>query len=160
MIQAILEGADNVITQAPCCWLMTLSGGAIAARPMGSVISPLSQTDWCLYYLVDVRSNKARDIRSARQVHLIFQNGNDAFVSLAGVAEVITDAGTMAQRWQPSYDRIFPTADERASAGFIDIRADALRVWIRGLTPEPFGLRSLTLRRAPGGDWHSSSEGA
>lgn len=159
MIQQLLEGADNVIAQAPHCWFMTLSGEGIAGRPMGGVISAPSRADWCLYFLADVQSNKVRDVRSARRVYLIFQRGDDAFVSLAGTAQVITDAGVIARRWQPSYDQIFPTADARADAVFIDIRAEVLRVWIRGLTPEPFGFRSLALQRAPAGGWHLNSEG-
>ena len=177
MIQRLLEGAESVIARAPHCWLMTLSqSGGVNARPMGRIIPAPSQTGWKLSFLADSRSKKARDIRwsrgsgdvpcgdvtagdSATQVRLIFEHGEDAFVSLAGTAEVIPDAAGIAHRWKPDYDRIFPSAAEKANAVFIDILAEELRLWIRGLTPEPFGVRSLTLRRPlVGGDWHLDSE--
>jgi general stress protein 26 len=159
MIQRLLEGAENVIAHAPHCWLMTLSqSGGVDARPMGGIIPAMSQNDWCLYFLADSRSKKVRDIHSARQVRLIFEQGVDAFVSLAGVAKVISDTAIIVRRWIPTYDRIFPSAADKANAVFIDIRAEELRLWIRGLTPEPFGVRSLTLRRPLDGDWHLDSE--
>ena len=158
MIQGLLEGAENVIANAPHTWLMTLSESGVNARPMGRVIPSPSQTDWRLCFLADARSRKVRDISFAKQVRLIFQHDDDAFLSLAGAAEVITDTVVIVRRWLPAYDRIFPTADDKANAVFIDIRAEELRLWIRGLTPEPFGVRSLTLRRPLDGDWHLDKE--
>jgi general stress protein 26 len=159
MIQQLLERADSVIARRPHCWLMTLSQDlGVNARPMGEVQSMPSQTDWTLCFLADARSQKVGDIRSAARVRLIFEKGDDAFVSLAGEAKVISDTRVIVQRWLPSYDRIFATASERANAVFIDIRADELRLWIRGLTPEPFGARSLTLCRPLSGDWREMQE--
>lgn len=159
MIQRLLDGAENVIQHAPHCWLVTLSqNGGVDARPMGGIIPAMSQNGWCPYFLADSRSKKVRDIQSARQVRLIFEHGVDAFVSLGGVAQVISDTAVIVRRWIPTYDRIFPSAADKANAVFIDIRAEELRLWIRGLTPEPFGVRSLTLRRPLDGDWHLDSE--
>ena len=185
MIQRLLEGAESVIAHAPHCWLMTLSqSGGVNARPMGRIIPAPSQTGWKLSFLADSRSKKARDIHWSRgtgaavavtspagsgdwsrgsgdsttQVRLIFEHGEDAFLSVAGTAEVIPDAAGIAHRWKPDYDRIFPSAAEKTNAVFIDIWAEELRLWIRGLTPEPFGVRSLTLRRPLDGDWQLDSE--
>ena len=159
MIQRLLEGAESLIAQAPHCWLMTLSqGGGVNARPMGRIIPTPSQTGWTLSFLADSTSKKAQDIRSTKQVRLIFEHGEDAFLSLGGTAEVIPDAAVITHRWKPGYDRIFPSAAEKANAVFIDIWAEELRLWIRGLTPEPFGVRSLTLRRPLDGDWRLDSE--
>jgi general stress protein 26 len=159
MIQQLLEGAEDVIAHAPHCWLMTFSqNGDVNARPMGRVVPAPSQTGWVLCFLADSRSKKARDIHCARQVRLVFEQRDDAFVSLAGTAELISDAAAMARRWRPDYDRVFPSPADKANAVFIDIRAEELRLWIRGLTPEPFGLRSLTLHRSPECDWHLDSE--
>ena len=160
MIQQLLEAAQNVVAHAPHCWLMTLSqSGDVNARPMGRVIPAPAQTDWNLFFLADARSRKVRDIHSARQVRLIFEGGDDAFVSLAGAAEVISNPAVIGRRWISDYDRIFPTAADKANAVFLDIRAEELRLWIRELTPEPFGVRSLTLRRPLDGDWRLDSEG-
>jgi|ERR1700722_2378906 general stress protein 26 len=159
MIQPLLEGAENVIQRASHCWLVTLSQGrGVDARPMGRVIPTMSRNGWCANFLADSRSKKVRDILSERHVRLIFESGVDAFVSVAGVAEVICDTEVVASRWLPAYDSIFPSAAEKANAVFIDIRAEELRLWIRGLTPEPFGVSSVTLRRPPVGDWQIDSE--
>lgn len=159
MISRLLEATEDVIERAAHCWLITLSqGGGLNARPMGRVISIPSQTDWNLYFLADARSRKSRDIHSARQVRLIFGSGDDAFVSLAGTAEVISDTAVIGRRWIPEYDRIFANAADKLNAVFIDIRAEELRLWIRELTPQPFGATSLTLRRPLDGDWHLDSE--
>lgn len=159
MIGRLLEGAENVITGAQHCWLMTISQrGRVNARPMGRIVPSPGHTDWTLCFLSDARSKKVLDIRSATDVRLTFDREDDAFVSLAGPAEVIADAASIERRWQADYDRIFPTTADKANAVFIDIRADELRLWIRGLTPEPFGVRSTTLRRPLGGDWHLDSE--
>jgi general stress protein 26 len=158
MIQRLLEGAESVIADAPHSWLVTLSHGGIDARPMGRIVDAPSKTGWSLSFLADSRSKKARDIHNAKQVRVIFERRGDAFVSLAGSAEVISDTAVVAHRWRPDYDRIFSSATEKVNAVFIDIRAEELRVWIRGLTPEPFGSRSLRLRRPSNGDWYLDSE--
>ena len=159
MIQRLLEGAESVISRAPHCWLVTIAQtGGVNARPMGRVTPAPSQTGWNFSFLADSRSRKAGDIHSARQVRLICEDGDHAFVSLAGVAEVISDSAVIERRWRADYDRIFPSAREKSHAVFIDINAEELRLWIRGLTPEPFGVRSLTLRRRVDGDWHLDME--
>jgi general stress protein 26 len=155
----LIEGAENVITSAQHCWLMTISQrGRVNARPMGRVVPSPGQTDWTLCFLSDARSKKVLDIRSAMDVRLTFDREDDAFVSLAGRAKIVADAATVERRWQADYDRIFPTDADKTNAVFIDIQADELRLWIRGLTPEPFGVRSMMLRRLHGGDWHLDSE--
>jgi general stress protein 26 len=159
MIERLLEGAERVIARAPHCWLMTLAqGGGVNARPMGRITQAPSQTGWNLNFLADARSKKAGDIHFARQVRLVFEEGDDAFVSLAGTAEVISDSAIIGRRWKPDYDRIYPSAEDKTHAVFIDIKAEELRLWIRGLTPEPFGVRSLTLRRALDGNWRLDIE--
>jgi len=159
VIGRLLEGAESVITRAQHCWLMTISQrDRVSARPMGRIVPRPGQSDWTLCFLSDARSKKLSDIRSAKDVRLIFDREDDAFVSLAGPAEVVADAATIERRWRADYDRIFPTAADKINAVFIDIRAEELRLWIRGLTPEPFGVRSMTLRRSLGGDWRLDSE--
>ena len=161
MIERLLEGAEDVIARAQHCWLMTLSrSGRVNARPMGRIIPTPAQTDWTLCFLADSRSNKVRDIESATDVRLIFECDEDAFVTVAGPAAVIADTETIERRWRPSYDSIFPTAADKVNAVFIDVRTEEMRLWIRGLTPEPFGLQSLTLRRLLGGDWCVQSSSA
>jgi general stress protein 26 len=160
VIGRLLEGAEKVIAGAQHCWLMTITqdGCRLNARPMGRVVASPAQSDWTLIFLSDARSKKVPDIQTAKQVRLTFVHSDDAFVSLAGLAEIVADVATIKRRWLDDYDRFFPTSSERANAVFVDIRLEEIRLWIRGLTPEPFGLRSLTLCRPPGGDWRLDRE--
>jgi general stress protein 26 len=157
-MERMLEGAEAVVSRARHCWLMTSSReGRIHARPMGQVISSRSPTDWTLSFLADARSEKVRDIDAAQGVRLTFECEEDAFVSVSGLATVISDPAAVAQRWLPAYDCHFATAADTIHARFIDIRIDEIRLWIRGLTSEPFGSASVTLRRAAKGDWQVQS---
>jgi hypothetical protein len=36
---------------------------------------------------------------------------------------------------------------------FLEIEAQRLELWIRGVTPEPFGLQTTTLERDGAGAW-------
>jgi general stress protein 26 len=154
VIEKLLESAENVIAGAEHCWLVTLGPrGRATARPMGRVARRPVESDWTLSFLADARSKKVSEIRAASEVRLIFERDEEAFVTLAGHAAVIGDAASIAQRWRPNYDRVFPSVADKANAVFLDIRTEDLRFWIRGLTPEPFGHQSLTMFRSLCGDW-------
>ena len=71
-------------------------------------------------------------------------------MTLSGVARIVTDATEVARRWKPAYDAYFA---DRQSAGFIELRANHMQLWIRGVTPEPFGVRTTDLERGEDGHW-------
>ena len=51
------------------------------------------------------------------------------------------------QLWkEDAYVRYFPTEKDRENAGFIEVRIERMELWIRGVTPEPFGLHTTTLQ--------------
>ena len=59
----------------------------------------------------------------------------------------------MRERWKPAYDAYFPTETDRASAIFVEVEVERMELWIRGVTPEPFGLRATVLERDAGVGW-------
>jgi general stress protein 26 len=140
---ALQKAAAAVVARVPYCWLVTQSG----ARPMGRI---LAGPDWTLRFIADLRSRKMLEIEQSPAVQLIFQDSaTDAFVALAGKAERRTDRGL----WKDAYAAYFPTERDRANATFVQVQVDLMRLWIRGVTPEPFGLKPVVLERDGANHW-------
>ncbi len=145
----LLAGAAKTIRSARYCWLATAAeSGAPQVRPMGRVLNDPGEDEWKIRFLTDGRSRKAADMRRAGKVTILFQHDPDlAFVSLIGKAALHEDASETRNRWKPAYDAYFPSAADRASAIFVEVDAERMELWIRGVTPEPFGLRATVLER-------------
>ena len=150
-----LDGAVRVIAEVRYCWLVAEGeDGAVTARPMGRVSPHPKKTDWAMSFVTDGRSRKAAEIRRSGKATLVFQRGDeDAYVALIGSARLSEEPAEVGSRWNAAYDVYFPTDDDRANAAFIDIAVERMDLWIRGVTPEPFGTRTTTLVRGPGGGW-------
>jgi general stress protein 26 len=161
-VNRLLAGAAKLIGSVPNCWLVTQSEtGGVNARPMGRVLPDPDQNDWKVRFLTDGRSRKSSDIRRANAVELIFQRDNDeAFAAFAGRAALIDDPAEIARLWKPAYDPYFPSEADRANAAFIEVTVERMELWIRGVTPEPFGLHSTIVERKAGGKWCLSGRGA
>lgn len=153
-IDRMLAGAQKIVASVQYCWLVTRSDGGIHARPMGRLL--LNNGDWIVRFLTDRRSRKIADLRHTSTVGLIFQNdGDDAFASLTGVVRLIEDAAEVRALWnEDAYARYFPTETDRLNAGFIEVRIERMELWIRGVTPEPFGLHTTILQRDPQAAWY------
>ena len=52
-----------------------------------------------------------------------------------------------------AYDTYFPTEEERANAALIGVDVRRIKLWIRGVTPEPFGIRATEIERDEQGLW-------
>jgi general stress protein 26 len=153
-VSRLLEGAARLTAKVRNCWLMTASAGGANARPMGRVPPDPNLNDWKILFVTDGRSRKAAEIKSATGVKLIFQNDRDeAFAALVGLAKLIEDPVEVGKLWKADYRAYFPTAEDRANAAFIEIAINRMELWIRGVTPEPFGLRPTVIDREAGGAW-------
>ena len=153
-VSRLLAGAAKTIASARYCWLATTAeNGGARARPMGRP----NENDWTirfLTFLTDGRSRKASDIRRAGKVAVIFQHdADDAFVTLIGRATLREGASEVRQRWKDAYDAYFPSEPDRANATFVEVDVERMEIWIRGVTPEPFGLHTTMLERDAGGAW-------
>ncbi len=151
----LLEGAAKLTAKVPNCWLVTASpAGGAHARPMGRLPSDPNLNDWKVLFVTDGRSRKAAELKRATGVELIFQNDRDeGFAALAGVAKLIDDPVVVGKLWKAGYDAYFPTAEDRANAAFIEVTINRMELWIRGVTPEPFGMRPTVIDREAGGAW-------
>jgi general stress protein 26 len=66
---------------------------------------------------------------------------------------LIDDPSEVGKLWKANYDAYFPTAEDRANAAFIKVAVDRMELWMRGVTPEPFGMQPTVIDREAGGAW-------
>jgi general stress protein 26 len=144
----LLAGAARAMASARYCWLATASAGAPRLRPMGQILRDPGEDEWTIRFLTDGRSRKAADLRRVGELAIVFQFDPDlAFVTLTGKATLHDDASEVRGRWKRAYDRYFPTETDRANAIFVEVEVERMELWIKDVTPEPFGLRATVLER-------------
>ena len=139
------------------CWLATTDGaGAMNVRPMGRLPRDIDEDEWIVRFVTHGRSRKVEEIRRAGRVAIIFQKDvEEAYLTLTGMATVRSGAIEDRRHWRDAYSVYFPREEDRKSAAFVEIRIDRMEMWIRGVTPEPFGLRPATLERNGADSWRT-----
>ena len=152
----MLAGAAATIQRVRYCWLVwSGESGTFDARPMGRLLGDLDRGDWSVRFVTDGRSRKARALRGAgRAVAVTFQDAAaEAYVFLAGRAMLLEDPSDVCKHWRDAFAVHFPTETDRAHAAFIELGAERMELWIRGVTPEPYGMRPTILARDAGESW-------
>jgi general stress protein 26 len=148
-VSPLLAGAAKTMRSARYCWLATATeAGTPHPRPMGRVRNDPGEDEWKIRFLTNGRSRKAADMRRASEVSILFQHDPDlAFVTMIGKATLQENASETRARWKPAYDVYFPSDRDRANAIFVEVEVERMELWIRGVTPEPFGLSATVLER-------------
>ncbi len=159
--QRLLDAAADVVGEAPYCWLAAQAeSGGVGLRPMGRISPHPAKTGWTVSFVTDGRSPKAAELRRGGAVALVFQReAADAYVAAHGTARLAVESADVARRWRAAYDVYFPTEADRANAIFVDVAVTRLDLWIRGVTPEPFGMTTTTLLRGADGGWSFANPG-
>ena len=153
-----LAGASTLLATARATWLITGGvDGTVHARPMGALRSEASGA-WSMLYLTTVGSRKVADIRRSGASIVIVQRNSDAFATLGGMATVLDDATEVRRLWITEYDGYFPTEQDRSNAALIKFEIKRMDLWIRGVTPEPFGFEPVSLELAEDGQWRMGSD--
>ena len=152
-VSRLMAGAAKTMRSARYCWLATATeAGTPHVRPMGRVLNDPDEDEWKIRFLTDGRSQKAADMRRASEVTILFQHDPDlAFVSLIGKAALHESESETRGRWKAAYNVYFPSETDRRNAIFAEVEVERMELWIRGVTPEPFGLRATVLERDAGG---------
>jgi len=155
----LLAGAAKTVASARYCWLATTTeNSGTNARPMGGLPRDPNDNDWTVRFITDGRSRKASEIRRSGKGAVIFQHDPDeAYVAVIGAAMLREDASEVRRRWKSAYNPYFPSEEDRANAALVEINAERIELWIRGVTPEPFGLHTKILERDTSGDWRLTS---
>jgi len=155
-----LAGASKLLATAPATWLITSGMDSLLhARPMGA-LRPWGSCGWTMHYLTNIRSRKIADIRRSGASTVIVQRDCDAFATLWGMTTVLDEVTEVQKLWIPEYDRFFPTQQDSSRAALIKFEIKYMDLWIRGVTPEPFGLEPVSLELAEGGQWRLGSKAA
>jgi general stress protein 26 len=159
-VDRLLAGAARTVREVRYCWLVTGAGeGGLNARPMGHLPLEPGEDAWTIRFVVDGRSRKVADLQRGDKVALVFQHdGKDAYVTLSGRAALRADAVHDRRHWKAAYGVYFPTERDLAHAAFIEVEVACMELWIRGVTPEPFGLRPSRLERDAAGAWRLVSD--
>lgn len=148
-VDRLLAGATRTVKAVHYCWLVTTTeAGGLRTRPMGRLMHDPGEDPWRIRFVTDGRSAKAADLRRGSEVALVFQHDpGEAYLTLMGRATLRTEAAEVKRRWKAGYDAYFPTDEDRANAVFVEIDVERMDLWIKGVTPEPFGLKTTTLER-------------
>jgi general stress protein 26 len=154
-VNRLLGAAAEKIRKVRYCWLVISTGErGIRARPMGRVPRDADEDDWTLRFITDARSSKVADMRRVGHVSVIFQHDpDDAFVALAGKASLVEDKPEIRRRWKPAYDAFAPGGPDNSGAIFVTIDVARVELWIRGVTPDPFGMRTTVIERDATRGW-------
>jgi general stress protein 26 len=154
-VSRLLAGAARTVQKVPYCWLVTMpETGGSRARPMGRLLHDPGEDEWTIRFVTDGRSDKVSDLRRGGMVTLIFQGDpSEAYAALIGAATLRAEAAEVRRRWKAHYDAYFPTELDRANAVFVEVVVERMELWIRGVTPEPFGFQTTSLERSAGRAW-------
>jgi general stress protein 26 len=154
-VTSFLAGAAKAIGSVRYCWLVTKTAdGSPGLRPMGRLPHDAGEDAWTIRFITDARTHKVADMRRDGSVTIVFQHDpDDAFVTLSGKADLRESESEVRERWKDAYGAYFPTAQDRANAVFVKVDIERMELWIRGVTPELFGLRPTILERDAGRGW-------
>ena len=148
MLNELLAGAVKTMAGQRYCWLMTTAEDGIHARPMGRIPAEPGEDELTVRFLADSRSRKAAEIRRCDKVMAIYEHQpSDGYVVIAGTAVLQDDPAVVCRRWKRGYEAYFPTEADRAHALFVEVAIERMELWIRGVTPEPFGTKATVLER-------------
>jgi general stress protein 26 len=147
-ITRLLDGAAKTMASVRYCWLMTTTEDGIHARPMGRLPAEAGEEGLTVRFLADGRSRKTAEIRRGGRVTAIYENqARDGYVTVTGTAVLQDDPAVVDRRWKRDYEAYFPTEADRAHALFVEVAIERMELWIRGVTPEPFGTKPTVLER-------------
>jgi len=149
-VDRLVAAASRALANTRYCWLATPSAaGAVNARPMGRTPQG-ADDDWIVRFMTDPRSRKVAEIGlSGRVAAMIVQrDAEDAYLSLLGAAVVLPRGCEDARLW-----RDIAAVGEERRAALIEVRVDRMELWMRGVTPEPFGFCPTALARDGAGAW-------
>jgi general stress protein 26 len=147
---AILSAARATIRRKKFCLVATSGRDGISAR----VLQPFPpDPDLTLWFGTSASSRKVAELGADPRATVVYQDDSKAAcVVCAGRIDVLDAITVREQRFMPPWYAFWPEGP--ASEDFVVLRfvPDRLEVWdgSRGITPEPFGLRSACLTRRDG----------
>ena len=153
-VEGLLAAARDTISAVPFCWVVTPAGdGGANARIVEAQPSGAGEDFWMRWFLTPRSGRKSAEIGKAQRVTLAYQHSSgNAYVALAGQAELIDDRAEVESRFRGS---IYDDPDGVVAASLIAVRVtvDHLELHVRGVTAEPWGRGRTLLARDKQGVW-------
>ena len=154
-LEQLLPAAAATMAKARYCWALTIAeDGSVNARPMGPQKSASREDPFAILFLTRSGSRKAREIGRTGRLSVLYQHdADDGYVTLIGRGVILADRALLRARWQPAWNQFFPAGPDDETSIFVQLEAERIELWVRGVTAEPFGTRGAILERDPGQPW-------
>lgn len=103
--------AREIIKQSGTCTLITLDS---LAQPRARIMDPfLPEEDFIIWFGTNSNSRKVGELIANKRATIIYYDKAGAsYVSLYGVAEIVTDEDIKAQYWKSSWQNFYPDYPE------------------------------------------------
>lgn len=152
-VERLLEAARQTIAAVRYCWVVTSAGdGRANARVVKAFASSDGEDLWTCWFLTMRTGRKSVEIRTTGRVTLAYQpESGNAYVTIAGRAEIIDEASAVERRLQQVDD---PGGTLQGKLVAVKCTADHLELHISGVTAEPWGHGRTLLQRDWKGAWH------
>jgi general stress protein 26 len=129
----------EMIKGIPVAMLTTVTErGWLRSRPMVAQAQPF---DGSLWFLSGAGTSKARDVRDRQQVNLCYVSAaRDRYVSVSGVASLVSDPERVTAVWGKAYAEWFPKGPSDPDLVFIKVQVEEAEYW------DPTAHRMVRLR--------------
>ncbi len=116
----------EIIKDIKTCMLTTTDDeGTLVSRPMAV---QQVEFDGDLWFASDAGSRKVHQVRHGAGVNVSFASG-DAWLSLAGEAEVVEDLEKTKELWNPGLSAWFPDGPESTGLVLLKVHASSAEYW-------------------------------
>jgi general stress protein 26 len=134
--QAIRKLAE-LIEKIRIAMLTTVSeDGTLWSRP---ITTQRARFDGDLWFITRLESPKAREVRQHRQVSLSYVRPEEnAYVSVSGTAQLVSDPKKAAELWDPSYQDWFPGGPSDPHLVLIRVSVERAEYWDAPALTWPF----------------------
>ncbi|GAB3263079.1 pyridoxamine 5'-phosphate oxidase family protein [Kineococcus gypseus] len=121
-----VEKVADIIEDIKTCMLTTTTDdGRLVSRPMAV---QQVRFDGDLWFASDGDSSKVHQIEHGSPVNAAFAT-RDAWVSLAGTAEVVHDRAKAEELWNPALEAWFPDGPGTPGLALIKVHAETAEYW-------------------------------
>ena len=132
------------------CLVTTVGHDGVSAR----VLQPFPpDPDLSVWFGTSASSRKVAELRTDARATVVYQDDRTAAcVVLVGRMHVVESIAVRQHRFMPTWYAFWPKGPTSADFVVLHFVPDRLEVWdaSRGITPEPFGLRSACLTQRDG----------
>ncbi len=151
--ERILFAAGKIMRSQKYCFLNTAADGQVYSR----VLQPVyPNSDFVVHFGTSPLSRKVAQIqKNPRGTITYLDSKNGAGATLAGKFEIITALELRKKYFVASWWAFFPAGPEGDDFVIVSFTAERIEIWdaSRGLTPEPFGLKSAMAVKAADARW-------